>query len=72
MQRVGDDLVGKLPDHPRHPKGRNAHAHVAERVLSSFGCSYKDLPDEKFGELMGFVSRLHRIEIIKWRHRCAS
>ena len=29
IQEAGDKLVGKLPDHPNHPKGRNPYAHVA-------------------------------------------
>jgi len=29
IQEAGDYLNNKLPDHPNHPKGRNAYAHVA-------------------------------------------
>ena len=29
IQEAGDYLQGQLPDHPNHPKGRNAYAHVA-------------------------------------------
>ena len=29
IQQAGDYLMNKLPDHPNHPKGRNAYAHVA-------------------------------------------
>ena len=29
IQEAGDYLETKLPDHPNHPKGRNAYAHVA-------------------------------------------
>ena len=29
IQEAGDYLVGQLPDHPNHPKGRNPYAHVA-------------------------------------------
>ena len=29
IQTTGDELVGKLPDHLNHPKGRNPYAHVA-------------------------------------------
>ena len=28
IQEAGDYLVGQLPDHPNHPKGRNPYAHV--------------------------------------------
>ena len=26
IQEAGDYLVGQLPDHPNHPKGRNPYA----------------------------------------------
>ena len=29
IQEAGDYLVGQLPSHPHHPKGRNPYAHVA-------------------------------------------
>ena len=34
IQEAGDYLVGQLPDHPNHPKGRNPYAHVAICVKS--------------------------------------
>ena len=45
IQQAGDDLQGKLPDHPNHPKGRNPYAHVALCVKNKFKLSYKDIPD---------------------------
>ena len=32
IQKAGDDLQGKLPSHPNHPKGRNPYAHVALEI----------------------------------------
>ena len=29
IQETGDYLLGQLPEHPNHPKGRNPYAHVA-------------------------------------------
>ena len=51
IQEAGDYLVGQLPDHPNHPKGRNPYAHVAICVKSKFNASYKDIPDEKYDVL---------------------
>jgi len=34
IQQAGDYLVGQLPDHPNHPKGRNPYAHVAICIKS--------------------------------------
>ena len=47
IQEAGDYLLGQLPDHPNHPKGRNPYAHVAICVKSKFNASYKDIPDDQ-------------------------
>ena len=56
IQQTGDELLGKLPDHPNHPKGRNPYAHVALKVKTKFGLSYKDLPDDKLEEVKRFLN----------------
>ena len=43
IQEAGDYLQGQLPDHPNHPKGRNAYAHIAICVKSKFQKSYKEV-----------------------------
>ena len=55
IQVAGDYLQGKLPDHPSHPKGRNAYAHVALEVKNYFGMTYKDIPDEKYEEVLIYL-----------------
>ena len=55
IQEAGDYLEGQLPDHPNHPKGRNPYAHVALKVKMRFGCSYKDIADEKYQEVVDFL-----------------
>ena len=55
IQSTGDELLGKLPEHPNHPKGRNPYAHVALKVKDHFGCSYKDIADEKYQEVVDFL-----------------
>ena len=55
IQSTGDELFGKLPEHPKHPKGRNPYAHVALKVKDRFGCSYKDITDEKYQEVVDFL-----------------
>ena len=52
IQEAGDYLVGQLPDHPNHPKGRNPYAHVAICIKSKFDASYKDIPE--------YLYNLHR------------
>ena len=60
IQEAGDYLNGQLPDHPNHPKGRNAYAHVAICVKNKFKSSYKDIPDDKFDEVIKFINFLKK------------
>lgn len=62
MQAVGDRLQGVLRPDPRHPRGRNPHAHVAGCVKEKFGCSYKDLPDERVDEVRNYLQELEATE----------
>ncbi len=55
---TGDFLKGKLPDHPNHPKGRNPYAHVALDVKNHFGMTYRDIPDEKYNEVLEYLEKL--------------
>ena len=58
IQSTGDELLGKLPEHPNHPKGRNPYAHVAICVKEKFNASYKDIEDEKFDEVIKYIKFL--------------
>jgi len=49
---AGDFLKDKLPNSPLHPRGRNPYAHVALEIKNKFKNSYKDLPNEKFQDLI--------------------
>ena len=60
IQEAGDYLQGQLPGHPNHPKGRNSYAHVAICVKSKFEKSYKDIPDEKFTEVVEYIDFLKK------------
>jgi len=62
MQATGDRLRGVLPVDPRHPQSRNPHAHVAGCVKERFGCSYKDLPDERADEVRKYLIELEAAE----------
>ena len=58
IQEAGHYLDGQLPDHPNHPKGRNPYAHVAICVKEKFDCSYKDIEDNKFNDVIKFIDFL--------------
>ena len=60
IQETGDYLQGRLPNHPNHPKGRNPYAHVAICIKNKFDCSYKDIPDNKYGEILKYIEFLKK------------
>ena len=49
-----------LKTNPNHPKGRNPYAHVAICVKEKFEKSYKDIPDEKFTEVVEYIDHLKK------------
>ena len=58
IQEAGNFLSGQLPNHSNHPNGRNPYAHVSLCVKEKFGNSYKDIPDEKFYEVIEYIEFL--------------
>ena len=58
IQEAGDFLKGQLPEHPNHPKGRNPYAYVAICIKTKFCQSYKDIPDEKYNEVIEYINFL--------------
>ena len=52
--------MGQLPDHPNHPKGRNAYAHVAICIKDKFKMTYKDIDDGKFDEVVQHIEFLKK------------
>lgn len=60
IQEAGDDLQGKLPFHPNHPKGRNPYAHVALEIKIHFKLTYKDIPDEKIDQVLEYIDYLKK------------
>ncbi len=58
IQQTGENLKGRLPAHPNHPRGRNPYAHVALMVKNHFGMTYKDIPDDKINEIIKYLNHL--------------
>ena len=58
IQSTGDLLQPLLKPSPLHPKGRNAYAQIALCIKEKFGLSYKDIPDEKYEEVILFIDYL--------------
>ena len=51
-------MEGQLPEHSNHPKGRNPYAHVAICIKNKFSKSYKDIPEEKYNEVIEYINFL--------------
>ena len=66
IQNAGDHLVGKLPAHKNHPKGRNPYAHIAICIKTKFNASYKDIPDEKFDQVLEYIDFLNSAYSNNW------
>ena len=60
IQEAGDYLGDQLPENPNHPKGRNSYAHVAICIKNKFKLSYKDIPNEKFNEVLDYINYLKK------------
>ena len=60
IQEAGNYLEGRLPEHPNHPKGRNSYAHIALCVREKFNASYKDIPDERYDEVLKYIEFLKK------------
>ena len=60
IQSIGDKLQPNLKPSSFHPKGRNAYAHLALSIKEKYGCSYKDIPDEKYEEVILFLEYLYK------------
>ncbi|MBD22308.1 MAG: hypothetical protein CL572_01415 [Alphaproteobacteria bacterium] len=58
IQSRGDFLSNKLSPHPSHPNGRNPYAHICSLIKLHFGCSYKEVKDERLVELVKFIEGL--------------
>ena len=57
---AGDFLKDKLPNHSNHPKGRNSYAHVALEIKKKFKITYKNIPDEKYNQVLEFINFLKK------------
>tara|TARA_A100001234_G_scaffold203953_1_gene198494 strand:- start:501 stop:725 length:225 start_codon:yes stop_codon:yes gene_type:complete len=58
IQEAASYLQGKLSEHPHHPNGRNAYAHIALSIKKKFKVSYKDIDDEKLNEVIKYINYL--------------
>jgi len=58
IRKAGDNLDGKLPQSPRHPKGRNPYAHIAKCIKSKYGRSYGELSDDDYDDVVRFIDYL--------------
>lgn len=57
---AAEKLIGRLPDHPRHPAGRNPYAHIASVIIELTGSSYKDLPDDYLETVLYIINHCEK------------
>jgi len=55
IREAAKNLDGKLPDSPRHPKGRNPYAHIPKVIKSLCGMSYTELPDDALELILDII-----------------
>ena len=60
VQLIGDEIQSLLKPSPFHPGGRNAYAHIALSIKEKYGCSYKDIPDDQYEEVIMFLENLRK------------
>jgi len=52
------ELEGKLPESPKHPTGRNPHAHVAMVMKALLGKSYTECDDGSVPSLLRLIKEI--------------
>ena len=69
MKWAADELRGKLLPSWRHPKGRNPNAHVAKCIKNKLRKRYRDIPDEKVGEVLEYIDALIAKDLKRWNEK---
>ena len=60
VQIIGYEIQSLLKPSPFHPRGRNEYAHIALSIKDKYGCSYKDIPDDQYEEVILFLENLSK------------
>ena len=55
VQEVGVKIQPHLPTHESHPAGRNGIAHIYHVIKTLMGVPAKDVPDDRYEELLEIV-----------------
>ena len=55
VQLIGEEIQSLLKPSTFHPRGRNAYAHIALSIKDKYGCSYKDITDDQYEEVILFL-----------------
>jgi hypothetical protein len=60
VDSAAQDLEGRLPESPNHPKGRNPHAHVAQVLKTLLGRSYTECSDESVPKILRIIEEIQK------------
>lgn len=55
IDRAAEILQPSLPPSRRHPKGRNAYAHIAQVLKGLIGCSYTEAEDKDLDSILEII-----------------
>jgi hypothetical protein len=55
IDKAAEELQPTLPPSRRHPKGRNAYAHIAQVLKGLIGCSYTEAEDEDIDSILEII-----------------
>jgi hypothetical protein len=58
INEAAEHLTGKLPQSPKHPAGRNPHAHIAQVLKALLGKSYTECDDHAVPGLLRLIKQI--------------
>lgn len=55
IDKAAQEIGNGLPQHPKHPKGRNPYAHIPKVIKSVYGKSYIYIPDDELNNVLEII-----------------
>ena len=55
IDKAAQEIGDSLPQHWKHPKGRNPYAHIPKVIKSIYGKPYSDLDDDELENILEII-----------------
>ena len=55
IDKAAQEIGNGLPQHSKHPKGRNPYAHIPKVIKSVYGKSYIYIPDDELNNVLEII-----------------